>query len=236
MNYNKPKLREMLAAEYALGTLHGAARRRFERLLARDAHYRASVQEWQQRLAPLDYVVPAVPPPERVWQGIARRITAPAPQPQRAATRKHGLWDSLGFWRALALATSTVAAALLIYFGSAPVAPPAPNYVVVLLDAKAKPAIALNYAAGGNELVVSIVAAQELTPQQALELWALPQGGAPQSLGLLPVTGKAAVKLTRGDVSLDAVPAFAVSLEPKGGSPTGAPTGPVLYSGAPVKL
>jgi anti-sigma-K factor RskA len=38
------------------------------------------------------------------------------------------------------------------------------------------------------------------------------------------------------DRSLGDVPMLAVSLEPMGGSPTGAPTGPVMYSGPCVKV
>jgi anti-sigma-K factor RskA len=63
---------------------------------------------------------------------------------------------------------------------------------------------------------------------RSLELWSLPPQGAPRSLGLI-AADKATV-VQRGKV-LDGTAAFAVSLEPAGGSPTGAPTGPVLYVG-----
>ncbi len=53
MKYSDPALRQILAAEYALGSLHGAARVRFERLLRDDAELRRLVQEWQDDLAPL---------------------------------------------------------------------------------------------------------------------------------------------------------------------------------------
>jgi anti-sigma-K factor RskA len=250
MNYNNPKLREMLTAEYVLGTLHGPARRRFERLLVQDNALRGAVEQWQQRLAPLDYVVPAVQPSERVWHAIAQRIApensiaqriAPAPAVEQPRTVERapapGLWESLAFWRGLGLAASALAAALLIYLGTAPQPEAKPIYVAVLVDAKAQPAVAVNYSTGGREIVVSIVAPQSLDAKQSLELWALPKGAAPRSLGLIPATGKVSIKLvTQAGLSLPEVPALAVSLEPKGGSPTGAPTGPVLYSGALVKM
>lgn len=240
MNYDSPKLRDMLAAEYALGTLHGRARRRFERLLARDETLRQLVEQWQQRLAPLDYVVPAQQPPERVWLAIARRIAAPRPTAagERPRTRAAGgFWNNLGFWRALGVGASAVAAALLIYLSVVPVAPPEPSYVAVLLDQQAQPAVAINYRADSRQIAVSVVAVQTLGAEQSFELWALPKGAAPRSLGLIPASGKVVLNLA-GDarVALEEVPAFAVSLEPKGGSPTGAPTGPVLYSGARVRL
>jgi anti-sigma-K factor RskA len=61
------------------------------------------------------------------------------------------------------------------------------------------------------------------------ELWALPEGGAPVSLGVLPHTGERRVILTAAQrAALSNSKQIAVSLEPDGGSPTGAPTGPVL--------
>jgi anti-sigma-K factor RskA len=59
-----------------------------------------------------------------------------------------------------------------------------------------------------------------------LELWALPQGETkPRSLGELPPSGRQLVAELAPNTQL------LVSLEPKGGSPTGQPTGPVLYGG-----
>src|SRR5687767_11202980 len=63
------------------------------------------------------------------------------------------------------------------------------------------------------------------------ELWMLPEGRAPVSLGLLPGTGNAALPLDAEALAVLAqTMTLAVSLEPAGGSPTGAPTGPVLFT------
>lgn len=60
-----------------------------------------------------------------------------------------------------------------------------------------------------------------------LELWALrPDETRPRSLGVLPPSG------TNVTVAVAPNTQLLVSLEPKGGSPTGEPTGPVLYSGS----
>ena len=62
------------------------------------------------------------------------------------------------------------------------------------------------------------------------ELWALPDGAAPVSLGLMPASGSARLALDdRQRAALAAATKVAVSDEPAGGSPTGAPTGDVLY-------
>jgi anti-sigma-K factor RskA len=70
-------------------------------------------------------------------------------------------------------------------------------------------------------------------PGRVLELWSVPPQGAPRSLGLISADG--ATVLPRGklpDTLLKGgTDALAVSVEPPGGSPTGAPTGPVVYAG-----
>ena len=118
MRYADPELRDRLAAEYALGTLRGPARRRFERLLSGDARLRDQAEDWELRLNLLGESAPAVAPPARVWEGIAERVG-----PGTAATRDsllNRLWDSLGFWRAAGLLGAAAAAALVAYIAVRP--------------------------------------------------------------------------------------------------------------------
>jgi anti-sigma-K factor RskA len=77
-------------------------------------------------------------------------------------------------------------------------------------------------------VVLTALAQANVPAGKSLELWILPPGAAvPRSLGVLPAVGR--------QVVLPAMPvagtALMVSLEPPGGSPTGAPTGPVVYAG-----
>jgi anti-sigma-K factor RskA len=71
---------------------------------------------------------------------------------------------------------------------------------------------------------------------RSLQLWALPRGQAPRSLGVVTSADKSMLRL-RGDADavLGDVTMLAVSLEPNGGSPSGMPTGPLLYAGPCVK-
>ena len=95
MKYNNPQFRDAITAEYVLGTLQGAARRRFERSLKDDPRLRQLVAHWQERLAPLDEMVEPVKPPARVWRRIEERISA-------ASGRRHWLSD-VGFWRSASI-------------------------------------------------------------------------------------------------------------------------------------
>jgi anti-sigma-K factor RskA len=120
MNYAHPELRDRLAAEYALGTLRGRARRRFERLLSGDAGLRDLVQGWEMRVNLLAESAPAVPPSPRVWEGIARRV-GPAPTPVATTPGLvERLWDSLGFWRGASLLAAGAAAALAVFIALRP--------------------------------------------------------------------------------------------------------------------
>jgi anti-sigma-K factor RskA len=109
MNYADPELRDRLAAEYALGTLRGPARRRFERLLSDNAQLRDLAEDWELRLNLLAESAPAVAPSVHIWEGIDERI-GPASAPVRDSLL-HRLWDSLGFWRATSLLAAAATAA-----------------------------------------------------------------------------------------------------------------------------
>jgi anti-sigma-K factor RskA len=229
MNFNNPKLRDMLASEYALGTLHGPARRRFERLLRDDADLRRTVQDWEERLMPLTQAIAPAVPSKRVWRNIETRIG------KRRDTAS--FWQNLTFWRALGIASTSLAFGLLVYFGMAPKEEAAPSYVAVLADKQSQPIMVVNFDQRARTLRVSVVNSQSIGADRSFELWSLPKGGAPRSLGLIPESGKAVMTLAIEPArSLPGVPALAVSLEPKGGSPTGAPTGPVLFTGPLLRL
>lgn len=247
MNWRgNPMLQDRLAAEYVLGTLRGPARARFARWMREDAALRSRVAEWESRVLPMAAAVPERAVPARVWEGIAARVGAPAP---REAT---GLWSSLAFWRGLGLAASGMAAALLAATALLPPrqaeAPPpvlvnvpageiGAAYLAVLTDPKTqKPVLLVSAGRKSTELFVKTLDKSIHVDDKSLELWALPAGQAPRSLGVLGADDKMKFKLHAvADESLGNVPALAVSLEPRGGSATGAPTGPVLFSGPCVR-
>lgn len=230
MKYRNEQVREALAAEYALGTLQGAARRRFERLLKDDPGLRRLVAEWQTRLAPLDTAAKPIAPPQRVWRTIQQRITP--------ASRRAWFWNSIGFWRGSALA-STMAAAILVAL--LVFAPPRETMVVVMSDDQARPAITVSWRPqqiGEKRLRVRVIGHQTMAPDTAWELWMVPPGGGkPVSLGLINTheTQTVVVPPQLQD-AINSALALAMSVEPRGGSPTGLPTGPVLYQGPCIKL
>lgn len=230
MDYGKPERADALGAQYVAGTLRGAARRRFEALLPGHPALREAVKAWSDRLMPLTAVVEPQQPPDSVWQAIERRLfpadAAQAPQPW---------WRRLAPWRALSAAgaVATVALAVLL---ALPAATPPP--VIVVLQGTGGPAQGVNtfvasVSGDGRSLVTRALLPVDLQADRALELWSVPPEGAPRSLGLIRADGATVVPRGRLPDTLlkGGTSALAVSLEPPGGSPTGAPTGPVLYAG-----
>ena len=224
MRYS-PELIERLAAEHALGTLRGAARRRFERLVREDAAAQAAVERWSRALTPLALRVPPVEPPARVWRAIGARI-APR-EPARA-----------GFWRGLALVAGGMASVLVAAFLWLSAGPRGePLFVAVLTASDAAPRVVLSMH-HPNLLRARMVKPWSGMEQRSLELWALPAEGAPRSLGLVRnEMGDTMMRIAPGDPRLVGVKAFAITMEPMGGSPAKQPTGAPVCSGpmAPVR-
>lgn len=223
-------LRQKLASEYVLGTLKGGARRRFEGWLHQDADLRHITAEWQQRLAPMAEFATPVTPHRRVWRQIEQRLHL---SPQGGWS----LWrDSLSFWRSLGMASSAIAALLVVVMAMRLFDAPQIAYVASLTDEKAQTAMLLTADSRHGALEVRMVGNAPVPGDRDLELWAVPKSGNPRSLGLL--ADKGSVKLALNERALGSdVALLAVTLEPKGGSPDpNGPTGPVLYKGNWVRL
>jgi anti-sigma-K factor RskA len=232
MDYAKPDLADALAAQYVAGTLRGRARRRFESLLSAHVMLRAAVRRWQDRLMPLTAVLAPQTPPLRVWQSVERTLW-----PQlAAAARPLPWWQRLTVWRAASGVASVAAVAMAALLTIPAVQPP--PIVVVLQgtgDAAQPPgSFVASFSSDGRSLVTRPLTPVAVQSDRVLELWAVPPQGTPRSLGLISSNGVTVVprdKLPRHVLDTANTSALAVSVEPPGGSPTGAPTGPVVFAG-----
>jgi anti-sigma-K factor RskA len=232
--------RDLLAAEYVLGALEGPEREDVVRRADSDAVLGTAIAAWEVRLAPLAAMVPPVAPPVTLWPrvetscGLTAAPLGPASAAGRAAPRR-GLWDAIGFWRGATAAGFGLAAAIAV---AAVITRPPPPVPVAAPEIPVASAV-LAPSKGGTPAFVA-----EATPEKTLvlrplerlavaadkdyELWALPDGtSVPKPLGVL----KAAGQTVTLPPSLHGPMLLLVSLEQKGGSPTGLPQGPVLWLG-----
>jgi anti-sigma-K factor RskA len=140
-------------------------------------------------------------------------------------------------WRSLGLLAGGAAAALLVMAMVLPLQRPGGQYVALVSDPRTqKPVLLVTAGRRESRLNVKTLDPSIRVSDASLELWTLPAKGKPKSLGLIPAAERAAIRLaSAADQTLTDVPMLAVSVEPRGGSPTGAPSGPVLYTGPCIK-
>ena len=221
MRYADPRLRSILAGEYVLGTMKPRVRARFERLMRYDADLVRLTGEWADRLATADASARPEPVPPRIWRAIEARTTRRRRIPLRRAggpsasgagrprRRPWRCWCCLSSW---VCNTKRPRRTWLRCW---------PTKTARRVGSSRKP--------GQEAFAVEAVHAQAIDAQHAFELWVIADNK-PRPLGVIP-----GVAQSRATIPASAVPkngiAFAVSLEPSGGSPTGSPTGPVLYQG-----
>ncbi|WP_454711213.1 anti-sigma factor [Cupriavidus nantongensis] len=238
-----PDLLDRIAAQYALGVLRGGARRRLERLAHDEPAVRAAIQRWQARLAGVAELQAAAVPVDKVWCGIEERLGWKAAgergQPAAAGAPGSGsedrwwqrLWSAPVFWRGAAAAMALIAVLAVgigMHLAQQREAAPA-EVIAVLNDERGQPAMLVSWDTGAGELIVRRLDHLRLSGQQVLQLWALPDGGKPQSLGLVGRVPQVRLALAQRPA---AVPALAVSIEPAGGSPNAdGPSGPVVFKG-----
>lgn len=241
MNESLEELQQ-LAGEYVLGTMPLAQRAQIARRMADEASLRAEVAAWERRLLPLTALAEPVSPSPQLWPRIAASV-----RPQAAVSRSvagtfgdawQRWWDDLRMWRGLAasaLAASVVLGTLLV-LRPATTAPGAPAYMVVLVAPQDRSAGWIVQASLDRHITLTPLHGTNVPDHKALQFWTKGPGwSAPVSLGL--VAPERSLKLAINSLPpLQADQLFEITLEPENGSPTGKPSGPVLYIGRAVKV
>ena len=207
-----------LAGEYVIGVLDAAGAAEAERRIAADPAFAAEVLEWERNLMPMTSLVAPVAPPADLWDRIETSIGRPAAPVKPAAANDNGR----GLWRATAFAAMAVAAGLVAFVF---LRPPPPPVVAVMLPYKDAVPVLVAIAQPSGAYLIRETSAIPVAADRDLELWAMKAGATkPESLGVIPPAGRQVAGVPEGTTLL-------VSMEPKGGSPTGQPTGPVVYAG-----
>ena len=231
---------DMLAADYVLGTLDPAERAMVAARRMREPSLEAAIIAWDARLAPLAETIPSIAPPPDLFASIEQGLAAQelaarrsTQQPEQSASLVP-LLQQRNRWRMLALAASSIAAALAVVVGIREFKTSAPpqSFVAVLQKDAASPAFLVSVDLVGRSLTVTPVAAEK-QPDKSYELWLVNDAlGGPKSLGLIKEAGfttAPGLNAFAPDIVKNGV--LAVSLEPVGGSKIGAPSGPVLFTG-----
>ena len=243
MNYLRRELLDRLAREYALGTLVGPARRRFERVLRETPVALLAVGTWQERFTVLAAGVPAMAPRESVWRGLEQRLF-PTAAAALVGRPLQWLWNLLS-GRTLGAALAGVLLCVVVlrlepgWVGLEPQVEALPaSYVGLLTDGAGQPTVLASSRRHGRQLTVKLLRPVELAPDQVAQLWALPQdGSAAFPIGVVPGHGTATVALADTSEKLFFnVARLAVSIETAPAKVGDAPSGAFVLSGPCVKL
>jgi anti-sigma-K factor RskA len=226
MNYQSESLRNALAAEYVLGTLRGPARQRFQKLMMQYPLISEATHIWEQHLNGLGQKIPAVQPDAKVWLGIEQQlgfVAQPAKDNVVAITKnKPRVWQGIA---GLASAAAVVLAVLVFNITPAPEADI--QQLAMVNNEQTELLWAIEVSADSIDVRVTKKLVANINADY--ELWIVAADGRPPiSLGLLPKTGQLTLSKPKLFEQID-IAALAVSLEPIGGSPNGAPT-KVLYT------
>ena len=222
---------QALAGEYVLGLLEPGEAREVERRMTHDMALRDAVAAWRDRLVEIDAAAEPVVPSAALWQRIASDIDAPQAQPVKRAERPR-LWNRLGFWRGASFAGAALSALLAIFSGIlVQQMQPRPVAVAVLQGDDATPGAIIEAFADGSVRLLPLRDI-DVPPGRALQVWTLwDRARGPVPLGVMPRAEQR--RLARGDglpMPIDQQ-LYEITLEPASGSPTGRPTGPILYKG-----
>lgn len=239
-----PPSDDVRAGEYVLGVLNAEERRQAQARIASDPAFARLVEAWEERFSAWLLRAPAVAPSAHVWPRIRTQLGWPAIE----APHRGGLWNSTAFWRgttALAAAAAVAAVAIAL---RPPIPQPVPPPVVVQPapsagEAAARPVTVLARDDGSTAWIAAIDLARGKismapvpSPADASglvnELWVIPQGQAPISLGFVSNEKAHTIDVPAAIRSAVAAGAtLAVTLEPQAGMPHAAPTGPIVAKG-----
>lgn len=230
----------ILAAELVVGLLSAEEASRAEERRAQEPDFAAEVEWWEARFAPLLAEYRDVAPPPDLAARIEAMLGLPTIAPR--ASRLH--WRSLSLGTAGGAIAASLAAWLLVPSGVTP-PPPAPPVARPVTAAelmiaqlawtdpsKAAPPVAIVEPDSGS---LRLSQGVDTPAGRDGQLWRIPAGGKPVSLGLLPRDGARVIRIATANLPA-AGSTLAISIEPRGGSPTGQPTGPVVAAGVVERL
>jgi anti-sigma-K factor RskA len=248
MKLARHKALDALICEYLIGTLRGAARRRFERALREEAYVSQRLDHWVTRAQLQPSRVGAIEPSPAVWEAIARdlnlhtyadktRQRSSASNVANTANRRTSWLEWLGLRRAATLAAAVIVLAITIQLLAPVVFAPQFETFATLNSASAeqKGVVIAARSNDGKRLQLKADRVLRLDAQQSFEVWLLPkEGSAPISLAVIDgfdAQSRELVLLPALANRITIGAKLAISVEPRGGSKTGAPTGPVVFVG-----
>ncbi|MHB1110416.1 MAG: anti-sigma factor [Devosia sp.] len=220
---------KILVGEYVLGLLDAAEHARIAKRIAAEPPLAAELKLWQSWFSSLDHQFAETPAPAVTFRKIEARLFGAPAGPWA------GFWDNLLLWRGLAAGSLAVAAVAIGFNLMQPARLDPQQFATQLVAALQSQEgsgvefVALYNTATGEVRLTALSGSP--IPDKDYELWMIEASGTPVSMGVIAMERTEMTLPEDLQDHLTSGTVLAVTLEPKGGSPTGGPTGPMVAMG-----
>ncbi len=234
--YQNPELFEQLAIEYAVGSLHGRARKRFEVLMDTHFYLKAVVEAYEQKFANLVELLPDEKPSNQVWENIEAHISASEKKAislNDSHKTKQSWWQASFFKQGFSMAAMALIVSAVLVWNPMTGTPVAKAYTAVL-ESGVNGAVAVTKIIKSDmKLSINIMTPVTIPDDMELTLWCHPRdGGMPMKMGVISKTGKTEIKISKKEwKNMKNVGMLAISIEQKGDRTIREPTGKIVLKG-----
>lgn len=228
------------AGEHALGVLEGEELSAARRAMLADGDFADAVEWWTYRLGAMAEATSPFAVSAAVWRGIEARIDAIEAADRGPAASLADRRMSRSSVAALFAGAAMAAASLVLFLATprvseapdqSPNSAAGPQLIAQLQDEDASRKLAGVIDMAGNRLALN-VSGLEAESGKTPELWVIPAGGAPVSLGAIPESGAFDRALKPEEMRLlEAGSTLAVTFEDDDGQRHETPTLPILLAG-----
>jgi len=228
--YQNPELFEQLAIEYAVGSMQGRAKKRFEALMETHFYLRAVVDAYENKFATLVELLPDAQPSNQVWENIDAHLQESIPTKEKTPWWKTSFFKQGFGMAAMAVVVSAVLLLNPMTFGPAATAS---AYTAVLESDSKTPMAITKIQKSDMTLSVDIMKKVNVPDNMELTLWCHPKnGGMPMKMGTISKSGKTSIKISKKEwQEMKNVGSLAISIEHKGENTAKKPTGKILLQG-----
>lgn len=223
-----PRDDDLLAAELVLGLASEGDLTTGRRRIATDGAFAQKVVFWQERFTAMTDGIEPVKPPKRLKKKMLARVF---PKERTSLFQRVWLWQGV---TAASLLFAGYLGVQLLEINTRPSGQPTVLAAKLVSDTSPLEVLAVVEPVK-HEIALRRIAGEDI-PDRDYELWAILPDQAPVSLGVIPESGTVRLLVPPELRSQAAQITLAISDEPVGGSPTGAPTGDVVAAGEMTEL
>jgi anti-sigma-K factor RskA len=231
--YQNPEVFEQLAIEYAVGSIQGRAKKRFESLMETHFYLRAVVDAYENKFATLVELLPDSQPSDQVWKNIDSHIQVSTSSEKQA--EKTPWWQTNFFKQSFGMAAMAVIVSAVLLLNPMTITPEATATAYsAVLESNSSEAMAITKIQKSDmTLSIDIMKKVKIADDMELTLWCHPKdGGIPMKMGTVSKYGKTNIKISKAEwQEMKNVGSLAISVEHKGSNTAMKPTGKILLKG-----